>query len=341
MGAGMAWRMLGGRQAQQQSGCDGAFDKKASRNISLQRYRSMAHAAVQISAVCAVFLLLASCRAGSEQGQTQEQPSIKKDSKYQARLSRIRNNRFIEIWRGEKTDAHPGVVAVRPRGGDGDGLCSGVIVAKRKVMTARHCVCRGISHRVVFGPSIHDTNARSVNITGDYEAEYPCNAPYTFSDIAILTLAEDARVPEFRPAPTSRINRTDTVFAVGYGLTHLGARGEKNVAEIIIASHQCLGRTEIDGRTVNVSDYYGCAAGAEMVAADEDGEDTCDSDSGGPVFIKDADQFLVAGITSRPIRNATSQTADGKIKCGDGGIYVRLDGPNKSWLEGKGFIFNQ
>jgi secreted trypsin-like serine protease len=88
------------------------------------------------------------------------------------------------------------------------------------------------------------------------------------------------------------------------------------------------------GKLVRDNDFYGCAAGFELVAGQSHlNHDTCHGDSGGPVFGYVAkgggtfDEYLI-GITSRGIRSPDNTT-----DCGQGGIYTRVDGPTLNYLQ--------
>jgi endonuclease G len=56
------------------------------------------------------------------------------------------------------------------------------------------------------------------------------------------------------------------------------------------------------------------------------GKDTCNGDSGGPAYLRQAGGYVVAGLTSRATRSAA-------VNCGDGGIYVRPSA-FRDWING-------
>jgi hypothetical protein len=68
----------------------------------------------------------------------------------------------------------------------------------------------------------------------------------------------------------------------------------------------------------------GCRPSQELVIKSLARNDTCNGDSGGPVFEEVAGQSRLLAITSRPIPTRGS-------RCGNGGIYVRLDAV-ASWM---------
>ena len=68
----------------------------------------------------------------------------------------------------------------------------------------------------------------------------------------------------------------------------------------------------------------GVSPGGEFVAGGA-GKDSCNGDSGGPVFMDTPRGVMLVGAVSRATSSATSP-------CGDGGIYVRTD-KVLSWIE--------
>jgi secreted trypsin-like serine protease len=79
-------------------------------------------------------------------------------------------------------------------------------------------------------------------------------------------------------------------------------------------------------------DYYHCTSGREIVAgAPSLDKDTCNGDSGGPLYVQSSDGSLyLAGTTSRPTGTP------GLRPCGNGGIYVRTDGAVVNWIQSLG-----
>jgi len=269
----------------------------------------------------------------------------------------------------------PDVNLIRP-------LCSGVLIHPGAVLTARHCVQDGTAidgSSVRFGREfdgpIHLSVVASVSV--------PDSIGMVNSDIAILWLSQP--VPEFiRPATIASANDIDSTagdadfqstFAkvatipdakaakaarvVGFGLTEQRTYGTKLYADLAVVTANCdAGFT--DRRTSNFytdMEFYGCDENQELVAgavrtSGAFSVDTCSGDSGGPVFVVNAESALsgklykasikpqenpldvsyrLAGITSRAVE--TEYIPAGDMRCGNGGIYERISGANLAWLQ--------
>jgi secreted trypsin-like serine protease len=140
------------------------------------------------------------------------------------------------------------------------------------------------------------------------------------NDLTVLILAEDVTGTKPRKlATTAMVDNAHFIRAVGFGNTDPASTtgyGIKRMVEIPIASVSC----GADGPT-----RYGCDAGLELVAgAPFLNKDSCNGDSGGPIYVKSGSLWYLAGATSRA-------TVDSTRPCGDGGIYVRLD-KYASWI---------
>ena len=212
-------------------------------------------------------------------------------------------------------------------------LCSGVAVAQDRILTAGHCGC-GVpeSYRVRFAS---DPGLNSEDIKLDRAPVvfpgYDCTRerePQPGRDLAVLYLriaADKIRVPPVAQMTLPFGGTTARrAFIVGYGRADGG--GFPN---------------ELLGAFSPIRDYF-CVAGryedspcarfrefvlSDLVSATVPGVDSCDGDSGGPVywFGKTVDldgtekvhRFLI-GITSRGLSGVPQFGTTG---CGGGGIY--------------------
>ena len=101
---------------------------------------------------------------------------------------------------------------------------------------------------------------------------------------------------------------------------------------IAAASPDCNGSVTTGAGPVPDYVYYQCGKGHELVAgAPLLDKDTCNGDSVGPIFLKGPDGNLyLAGATSRAVVRGDLR------RCGDGGIYARMDSRAVEWIRAQG-----
>jgi Trypsin len=234
------------------------------------------------------------------------------------------------VWGGLPTSGYLNTVVVSGP----SGLCSGTAIARNAVLTAQHCHCDGVNRFVAIGSTFDGLHpgiavAQSVPMKN-------CDQPVTAAaDVALLILKSnlDPSVVPATFASSALIDSAKTVRVVGFGKDSNGHVGQKLFVDIPLASTDCAGAvTGVNGTSVPDSVYYGCNNGFELVAgAALLDKDTCNGDSGGPAFVQDnAGNDFLAGATSRAV------AYPGARPCGDGGIYVRVDGPVRTWLSSQG-----
>ena len=240
-------------------------------------------------------------------------------------------NKTMRIWGGEPVlpDTYPDTVALLGNG----GLCTGTVIASNMVLTAAHCFCDGVTERVILGDTIN-TPASSRAISGA-AAMITCNESLRDGDIAVLRVATMLNVRPRALANDALITRAISARAVGYGRSGNLSKeptGIKRRVDVPIASDACIGKVNTTNGPVDDSVYYGCSPGHEIVAGAPSLEkDSCNGDSGGPLFVASEDGNLyLAGTTSR------STGPPGVRPCGDGGIYVRTGARVVKWLASQG-----
>lgn len=241
-------------------------------------------------------------------------------------------------------------------------LCSGSLIAKSFVLTARHCVeanetqRRNITH-VVFGTHANkseDSKQKKIKVVGCVDwlngkvssCQKTKNTSLNSRDIILVKLKKPSSSIPAKLAKQMWVDEASNLTVVGFGRTEptlknpLGTIGQKLFAIVPIVSPRCDGL--ISG--ITDADRYGCKTGLEIVAGTAghntiSNADTCIGDSGGPIYLTKnlenqpsvwPDDYFLAGVTSRAI---TKQGFPLKRPyCGDGGVYVRIDDEVISWL---------
>lgn len=203
----------------------------------------------------------------------------------------------IFFGREAKPDEFPATVCIDT----GCCRCTGTLVSKNVVVTAKHCL---------LDPNNNSTKIRSVSFglecnTGETIRVIE-QIPHSDLDIAVLILEQNASVTPRKIATTEQVLKATSVRVVGFGVTELGERDKQMVADVAMASSNCT--------------RFGCKQGEFVAAGGE--SDTCNGDSGGPAFVMVGDELLLGGATSRAIGGGGSTMINGRrYFCGSGGIY--------------------
>lgn len=244
-------------------------------------------------------------------------------------VSTIRDSQSgIEIWLGELVPQGEFSEAVLVSGNG--RICSGTLVSARAMLTAAHCVFDGVTRLVRTFEDEVATGQANVVRSVCFAA---CDKWEEQGDIAISFLDRDLVVSPPPKASSQQIDAASKIVAVGFGRTEdiaapAGGAGKKRVVDIIMTSPRCNGT--ISGRSD--AEYYRCRPNVELVAGTPiDNRDTCLGDSGGGIYVRQGNSKLLAGVTSRQLRTSNSARP-----CGDGGIYVRIDGEVQTWLTQQG-----
>jgi hypothetical protein len=275
---------------------------------------------------------------------------IEADQRFVANIKKVDTNANVEVIGGAPTDGtFPETVVLEDK--SGARICTGTLIAKRIVLTARHCLELdkvGLKDTPVkFGD---DRKQPTKTIEVDEAIPMPQNpsSPEPASDIALVRLKADADATPVSIAAESRVTANAALRVVGFGRVDAGTSGKKFTVRIIIASYDCRGKVVRKGEELTDKQFYGCKP-VEMVAAGKidpttrRSADTCNGDSGGPAFVAPADmafpadkfettfesraappRYALAAVTSHGI--STGYIRGGELRCGQGGVYTRLSG---------------
>jgi endonuclease G len=203
--------------------------------------------------------------------------------------------------------------------GTPDWACTGVLVAPRVVLTAAHC--GGAINRIMAGGTTVlpylSADARVIAVRKavvhpDYRAH-----PRNENDITVLILDAPALTPPAVFAKPEEIGAASAFDIVGFGYNDpvrpLGL-GTKRRVTVDLPAIMARMPDEDLGQLPEMLGFhpnYEFVAGRKML-----GKDSCNGDSGGPIYIPVGGNFKLAGLTSRATRGAS-------VGCGDGGIYVQ------------------
>ncbi len=214
------------------------------------------------------------------------------------------------------------------------GYCTGTLISPSAILTAAHCACDlGKTVKVFVGntpPNVHQSVIVSQAVHGlDCERFQAANDSIqqtmlrSAGDIAVMKAAEDLTAFGAMPARLGLpVVRGHSYYIVGYGTTNSPNPAPKWVGTI--ASLGCDAQAAVNYGCNPDDEFYGIGKLLSTGLA----TDTCNGDSGGPVFV--AENSLPAklvAVTSRPVLG-TPQSSP----CGHGGLYVRIDGALLDWV---------
>ncbi len=213
----------------------------------------------------------------------------------------------------------PGIVKIEPRnveaGGVSSGHCGATRIARNWLVTAAHCVDQPYEEIRIIGEA---ENLRSPTAKITDASLAVCHAGYEgvangyANDIALLRLNE-AEVAAIANVPIARFGRTTRALApVNYGAAEMAGWGLTNYG----------GQLSADLLKANLK--VTAAGPALIYVASQSGAGPCIGDSGGPLYVTEADGTkTVVGVLSVVEQNRQT----GEFCAGDyNGRYTNLQG---------------
>lgn len=187
----------------------------------------------------------------------------------------------------------------------GRSYCTGTLIGPNHIVTAAHCVARGMTpDQIGFGVQGFAASQIS-DIRAVSHPNYDVTKTKVGNDIAVI--AFHGRIPEgFVPvdvAPANAFSVGTVVLAAGYGITEV-KKGDGGILRQV---------------PVHVAEIY--PNRREFLAGDE-GKGACQGDSGGPIYIMRGNAFQVIGATSR-----------GKIPCTHGSVVYADVTRTQGWMK--------
>jgi secreted trypsin-like serine protease len=210
--------------------------------------------------------------------------------------------------------------------------CSGIIISKKIILTAAHCLgpYESAALSVFFGVN-KNKNGITVNVTKHIRPDnYDEKRVYDRNDIALLLL--DKEIPNGFEAvklgsEVDVLNSEDMVTLAGYGINvvSMPSKGDGGIGILRSVEQNIInpnyGSTEI---LINIKN-----------------KGTCSGDSGGPAFIKKDNEFILVGNASRMTdKDIVPGSKPTQYACSEEIVYTNIL-KQLDWIKAGMLIINQ
>lgn len=218
---------------------------------------------------------------------------------------------------------------------DGKIFCTGSLIAKDLILTAKHCLVDKVSSdfHIYFGNNTNEIDYSLIREVDSFQTRHPLNWEMTFPsfDIAWVKFKgnhpSQFKVLDILPSE-DELKTNEPILQVGYG-------NSSSINGKIIAGEKLFAKTNLKS-FINNSRFFNI-----LVFQGPEGTGSCHGDSGGPAYIKRGKKWYIIGVTNGfdPVLTpkAMFPTSDDEfpwnIDCSKNQSLYSFAGSHANWIE--------